>query len=164
VKGSPERNLQTLILQSRYEAVLVQQMLNLIKNSQTTTILWIKYSSMSAARVLTSIWIKTGNFLQKFDELDSVCLTKLQTLAPDISHFQPSNDASKSSSMSDSNKRKAKAHERQAAIVAKMTAHQYTRRIDFEGGHIVDPVQGEFLCPVFQRLANSVLPDLPKEK
>ncbi|GJZ18097.1 E3 ubiquitin protein ligase PRT6-like protein isoform X1, partial [Tanacetum coccineum] len=101
------------------------------------------------------------NFLQKFAELDSVCLTKLQTLAPDISHFQPSNDASKSASMSDSNKRKAKAYERQAAIVVQCL---YTRRIDFEGGHIVDPVQGEFLCPAFQRLANSVLPDLPKEK
>nr|GEW39534.1 DExH-box ATP-dependent RNA helicase DExH17 [Tanacetum cinerariifolium] len=33
-------------------------------------------------------------------------------------------DASNSASMSDSNKRKAKAHERQAAIVEKMKAHQ----------------------------------------
>ncbi|KAJ0933105.1 putative carboxypeptidase U chromatin regulator PHD family [Helianthus annuus] len=40
---------------------------------------------------------------------------------------------------------------------------RYTRRIDFEGGHIVDPDQGEFLCPVCRGLANSVLPDLPKE-
>nr|GEW69551.1 putative RNA-directed DNA polymerase, eukaryota, reverse transcriptase zinc-binding domain protein [Tanacetum cinerariifolium] len=69
------------------------------------------------------------NFLQKFTKLDSVCLTKLQTLAPEvvithISHFQPSNDASNSASISDSNKRKVKAHERQAAIVAKMKAHQ----------------------------------------
>nr|XP_043618780.1 E3 ubiquitin-protein ligase PRT6 isoform X1 [Erigeron canadensis] len=41
---------------------------------------------------------------------------------------------------------------------------RYTRRLDFEGGHIVDPDQGEFLCPVCRGLANSVLPDLPKER
>ncbi|KAF5471656.1 hypothetical protein F2P56_008431 [Juglans regia] len=35
------------------------------------------------------------------------------------------------------------------------------RRIVFEGGHIVDPSQGEFLCPVCRRLVNSVLPALP---
>ncbi|KAI4356477.1 hypothetical protein L6164_000499 [Bauhinia variegata] len=35
------------------------------------------------------------------------------------------------------------------------------RRIVFEGGHIVDPDQGEFLCPVCRRLVNSVLPSLP---
>ncbi|KAF2288678.1 hypothetical protein GH714_010354 [Hevea brasiliensis] len=35
---------------------------------------------------------------------------------------------------------------------------RYVRRIVFEGGHIVDPDQGEFLCPVCRRLANSVLP------
>ncbi|GJW21159.1 hypothetical protein Tco_0031781 [Tanacetum coccineum] len=76
-----------------------------------------------------------GNFLQKFDELDSVCLTKLQTLAPDISHFQPSNDASKSSSMSDSNKRKAKAHERQAAIVGnKNEGHHQSPLSNILGG------------------------------
>ncbi|XP_071726695.1 E3 ubiquitin-protein ligase PRT6-like isoform X2 [Rutidosis leptorrhynchoides] len=40
---------------------------------------------------------------------------------------------------------------------------RYTRRLDFEGGHIVDPDQGEFLCPVCRGLANSVLPDIPKE-
>ncbi|XP_049375303.1 E3 ubiquitin-protein ligase PRT6 isoform X1 [Solanum verrucosum] len=38
---------------------------------------------------------------------------------------------------------------------------RYTRRIVFEGGHIVDPDQGEFLCPVCRGLANSVLPTLP---
>ncbi|XP_021666757.2 E3 ubiquitin-protein ligase PRT6 isoform X2 [Hevea brasiliensis] len=38
---------------------------------------------------------------------------------------------------------------------------RYVRRIVFEGGHIVDPDQGEFLCPVCRRLANSVLPMLP---
>ncbi|KAI3801291.1 hypothetical protein L1987_29395 [Smallanthus sonchifolius] len=40
---------------------------------------------------------------------------------------------------------------------------RYTRRIDFEGGHIVDPDQGEFLCPVCRGLANSVLPDIPMD-
>ncbi|KAL7616811.1 hypothetical protein Lser_V15G03398 [Lactuca serriola] len=40
---------------------------------------------------------------------------------------------------------------------------RYTQRIDFEGGHIVDPDQGEFLCPVCQGLAYSILPDLPRE-
>ncbi|XP_027071493.2 E3 ubiquitin-protein ligase PRT6 isoform X1 [Coffea arabica] len=39
---------------------------------------------------------------------------------------------------------------------------RYTRRIVFEGGHIVDPDQGEFLCPVCRGLANSVLPALAK--
>ncbi|KAJ4704674.1 E3 ubiquitin-protein ligase PRT6-like [Melia azedarach] len=38
---------------------------------------------------------------------------------------------------------------------------RYNRRIIFEGGHIVDPDQGEFLCPVCRQLANSVLPALP---
>ncbi|RDX80983.1 E3 ubiquitin-protein ligase PRT6 [Mucuna pruriens] len=37
------------------------------------------------------------------------------------------------------------------------------RRIVFEGGHIVDPDQGEFLCPVCRRLANCVVPTLPGE-
>ncbi|XP_020524000.1 E3 ubiquitin-protein ligase PRT6 isoform X2 [Amborella trichopoda] len=35
------------------------------------------------------------------------------------------------------------------------------QRIIFEGVHIVDPDQGEFLCPVCRRLANSVLPVVP---
>ncbi|KAI4340077.1 hypothetical protein MLD38_024949 [Melastoma candidum] len=35
---------------------------------------------------------------------------------------------------------------------------RYARRIVFEGGHIVDLDQGEFLCPVCRQLANSVLP------
>ncbi|XVF55280.1 hypothetical protein PTKIN_Ptkin06aG0024300 [Pterospermum kingtungense] len=35
---------------------------------------------------------------------------------------------------------------------------RYVRRTFFEGVHIVDPDQGEFLCPVCRRLANSVLP------
>ncbi|KAL5716697.1 RING-type E3 ubiquitin transferase [Ranunculus cassubicifolius] len=37
---------------------------------------------------------------------------------------------------------------------------RYNRRIVFEGGHVVDPDQGEFLCPVCRRFANSVLPTL----
>lgn len=37
------------------------------------------------------------------------------------------------------------------------------RRIVFEGGHIVDPDQGEILCPVCRRLVNGVLPTLPGE-
>ncbi|KAM3736727.1 hypothetical protein ACB098_09G002400 [Castanea mollissima] len=40
---------------------------------------------------------------------------------------------------------------------------RYVRRIVFEGGHIVDPEQGEFLCPVCRRLVNSVLPALPAD-
>jgi hypothetical protein len=39
---------------------------------------------------------------------------------------------------------------------------RYNSRIIFEGVHIVDPDQGEFLCPVCRRLANSVLPVLPR--
>ncbi|KAF8105073.1 hypothetical protein N665_0163s0043 [Sinapis alba] len=35
------------------------------------------------------------------------------------------------------------------------------RRNVFEGAHIVDLVQGEFLCPACRRLANSVLPACP---
>ncbi|XP_009596027.1 E3 ubiquitin-protein ligase PRT6 isoform X1 [Nicotiana tomentosiformis] len=40
---------------------------------------------------------------------------------------------------------------------------RYNRRLVFEGGHIVDPDQGEFLCPVCRGLANSVLPALPAD-
>lgn len=35
---------------------------------------------------------------------------------------------------------------------------RHTRRIVFEGGNVVDPDQGEFLCPVCRGLSNSVLP------
>ncbi|XP_015582790.1 E3 ubiquitin-protein ligase PRT6 [Ricinus communis] len=38
---------------------------------------------------------------------------------------------------------------------------RFVRRLVFEGGHIVDPDQGEFLCPVCRRLSNSILPSLP---
>ncbi|KAI3924665.1 hypothetical protein MKW92_052550 [Papaver armeniacum] len=37
-------------------------------------------------------------------------------------------------------------------------SERYIRRVIFEGGHVVDPDQGEFLCPLCRRLANSVLP------
>ncbi|XP_008442546.2 E3 ubiquitin-protein ligase PRT6 isoform X1 [Cucumis melo] len=40
---------------------------------------------------------------------------------------------------------------------------RFARRIVFEGGHIVDPEQGEFLCPVCRRLSNSTLPAFPRE-
>ncbi|CAH9074434.1 unnamed protein product [Cuscuta europaea] len=40
---------------------------------------------------------------------------------------------------------------------------RYTRRVVFEGGHIVDLDQGEFLCPVCRGLANAVLPELPND-
>lgn len=40
---------------------------------------------------------------------------------------------------------------------------RFIRRIVFEGGHVVDPDQGEFLCPVCRRLANSVLPSFPND-
>ncbi|VFQ88675.1 unnamed protein product [Cuscuta campestris] len=40
---------------------------------------------------------------------------------------------------------------------------RYTRRVVFEGGHIVDLDQGEFLCPVCRGLANAVLPVLPND-
>ncbi|XP_076890085.1 E3 ubiquitin-protein ligase PRT6-like [Bidens hawaiensis] len=68
------------------------------------------------------------NLLQKFAELDSGCLNKLQMLAPEVvnqlSYSKPSGDASNSASMSESDKRKAKARERQAAIMKKMKAQQ----------------------------------------
>ncbi|PNT69934.1 hypothetical protein BRADI_2g03180v3 [Brachypodium distachyon] len=38
---------------------------------------------------------------------------------------------------------------------------RYVRRLGFEGGHIVDPDQGELLCPVCRRFANSILPASP---
>ncbi|KAJ0560472.1 putative carboxypeptidase U transcription factor interactor and regulator Znf-B family [Helianthus annuus] len=68
------------------------------------------------------------DLLQKFAELDSGCLKKLQILAPEVvnllSHSKPSSDTSNSASMSDSDKRKAKARERQATIMEKMKAQQ----------------------------------------
>ncbi|KAJ0234924.1 E3 ubiquitin-protein ligase [Hirschfeldia incana] len=67
-----------------------------------------------------SSWI--GNLLKKFSAIDSVCMNLLQSLAPEVvghSGF----DKSTSGSASD-DKRKAKARERQAAILAKMKAEQ----------------------------------------
>lgn len=58
------------------------------------------------------------NLLQKFAELDVGCLTKLQMLAPEVvNQLSYSSDVSNNSApVSDSEKRKAKARERQAAI------------------------------------------------
>ncbi|CAH2074477.1 unnamed protein product, partial [Thlaspi arvense] len=67
-----------------------------------------------------SSWI--GNLLKKFSEIDSVCMNLLQSLAPEVVG-QSGFDKVTSSSASDE-KRKAKARERQAAILAKMKAEQ----------------------------------------
>ncbi|XP_028088558.1 E3 ubiquitin-protein ligase PRT6-like [Camellia sinensis] len=47
------------------------------------------------------------------------------------------------------------------SLEAKDAISRYVRRIVFEGGLIVDPDQGEFLCPVCRGLANSAFPALP---
>ncbi|PQQ09991.1 E3 ubiquitin-protein ligase PRT6 isoform X1 [Prunus yedoensis var. nudiflora] len=69
-----------------------------------------------------------GSLLKKFAEIDSGCMTKLQLLAPEvIGHVlqsSPNGDTYTSGSISDSEKRKAKARERQAAILEKMRAEQ----------------------------------------
>ncbi|KAK4799182.1 hypothetical protein SAY86_024547 [Trapa natans] len=81
------------------------------------------------------------SILKNFAELDSRCMTKLQKLAPELVNNvvqSPSNiHAASSRLVSDDEKCKAKAQERQAAIM------------------------GEFLCPLCGRLANSVLPAVP---
>ncbi|XP_027353527.1 E3 ubiquitin-protein ligase PRT6 isoform X2 [Abrus precatorius] len=68
------------------------------------------------------------SLLKKFAEIDDRCMTKLQNLAPEVvSHISecvPSKDSSVLLSASDSEKRKAKARERQAAIMEKMRAQQ----------------------------------------
>ncbi|EOY07522.1 Ubiquitin ligase E3 alpha, putative isoform 1 [Theobroma cacao] len=68
------------------------------------------------------------SILKKFAEVDSQCMTKLQQLAPEvichISQTTPYSDTNRSVSASDSEMRKAKARERQAAILAKMKAEQ----------------------------------------
>ncbi|XWS43722.1 hypothetical protein CRYUN_Cryun16bG0128000 [Craigia yunnanensis] len=68
------------------------------------------------------------SLLKKFAEVDSHCMTKLQQLAPEVvSHLSksiPNSDRSTSGSASDSEMRKAKTRERQAAILAKMKAEQ----------------------------------------
>ncbi|KAL0709036.1 hypothetical protein Bca4012_016014 [Brassica carinata] len=67
-----------------------------------------------------SSWI--GELLKKFSAIDSVCKNILQNLAPEVVG-QSGLDKVTSGSASD-DKRKAKARERQAAILAKMKAEQ----------------------------------------
>ncbi|XP_018475972.1 E3 ubiquitin-protein ligase PRT6-like isoform X3 [Raphanus sativus] len=67
-----------------------------------------------------SSWI--GELLKKFSAIDSVCMNLLQSLAPEVVG-QSGFDKVTSGSTSDE-KRKAKARERQAAILAKMKAEQ----------------------------------------
>ncbi|CAN8237512.1 unnamed protein product [Cochlearia groenlandica] len=67
-----------------------------------------------------SSWI--GNLLKMFSAIDSACMKQLQSLAPEVVG-QSGFDKATSGSTSDEN-RKAKARERQAAILAKMKAEQ----------------------------------------
>lgn len=77
-------------------------------------------------------FMEIGNFnlsslveslLKKFAELEHGCMTKLQSLAPEIANkllqSLPGGDVNGSGSLSDSDKRKAKARERQAAILVR---------------------------------------------
>ncbi|XP_052476579.1 E3 ubiquitin-protein ligase PRT6 isoform X1 [Gossypium raimondii] len=68
------------------------------------------------------------SLLRKFAEVDSQCMTKLQELVPEmISHLSkstPNSDRTTPSSASDGELHKAKAREKQAAILAKMKAEQ----------------------------------------
>ncbi|KAL1083109.1 hypothetical protein V6Z11_D09G177200 [Gossypium hirsutum] len=68
------------------------------------------------------------SLLRKFAEVDSQCMTKLQELVPEmISHLSkstPNSDRTTTSSASDGELHKAKAREKQAAILAKMKAEQ----------------------------------------
>lgn len=68
------------------------------------------------------------SLLKKFAEIDSECMIKLQNLAPEVvDNMSPkvqSSDSNLSGTCSDIEKRKAKARERQAAILAKMKAEQ----------------------------------------
>uniref|UniRef100_A0A803MGT7 E3 ubiquitin-protein ligase n=1 Tax=Chenopodium quinoa TaxID=63459 RepID=A0A803MGT7_CHEQI len=61
--------------------------------------------------------------LKKFAELDSKCMVKLQQFAPEIVNYR-TDDIVDLSSASDTKKRKMKARERQAAILAKMKVEQ----------------------------------------
>ncbi|KAL2938478.1 E3 ubiquitin-protein ligase PRT6 [Bienertia sinuspersici] len=61
--------------------------------------------------------------LKKFGELDSKCMTKLQQIAPETVNYKV-DEAANFSSATDTEKRKMKARERQAAILAKMKAEQ----------------------------------------
>ncbi|KAG5407984.1 hypothetical protein IGI04_004303 [Brassica rapa subsp. trilocularis] len=67
-----------------------------------------------------SSWI--GNLLKKFSEIDSVCMNLLQSLAPEVVGHSVFDKATSGSASDDT--RKAKARERQAAILAKMKAEQ----------------------------------------
>lgn len=66
--------------------------------------------------------------LKKFAELDSGCVKKLQQLAPEVvsplTQATPNEGGNNSRSVSDGEKRKAKARERQAAVLEKMRAEQ----------------------------------------
>ncbi|KAK8708941.1 hypothetical protein V6N13_059976 [Hibiscus sabdariffa] len=67
------------------------------------------------------------SLLRKFAEVDSMCMTKLQELAPEVvCHLSksPNSDRTSSTSASDNELRKVKAREKQAAILAKMKAEQ----------------------------------------
>ncbi|XP_059667816.1 E3 ubiquitin-protein ligase PRT6 [Cornus florida] len=68
------------------------------------------------------------SLLKKFAEIDSGCMTKLRKLAPEVASNLSSSDLNSGSniveSASDGDKRKAKARERQAAIMEKMRAQQ----------------------------------------
>lgn len=60
------------------------------------------------------------SLLKRFAEIDSRCMTKLQQLAPEVIHLSKStadSEANTLRSASDSEKRRAKARERQAAIM-----------------------------------------------
>ena len=76
------------------------------------------------------------SLLKKFAEVDSLCMTKLQQLAPEVvSHLSkstPNTDRSTSGSASDSEMRKAKARGRQAAILVRFCLRimcEFTLRI-----------------------------------
>ncbi|GLT79208.1 hypothetical protein SLA2020_507030 [Shorea laevis] len=68
------------------------------------------------------------SLLKKFAEIDTHCITKLQNLAPEVvgnlSPKVPNCDTNLTGPGSDIEKRKAKARERQAAILEKMKAEQ----------------------------------------
>lgn len=71
-------------------------------------------SSMEAGNFSISSLVEI--LLKKFAELDSKCMAKLQQFAPDIVNYK-ADETMNSSSVSDTEKRKMKARERQAAIL-----------------------------------------------
>lgn len=76
---------------------------------------------MEAVNCNLSSWIES--LLKKFAELDSKCMVKLQKLAPEVvNHLlqsNPNGDTNALGSASDGEKRKAKARERQAAVMVR---------------------------------------------